>query len=87
MKGLLFGLLLAVRAFMHFLAVLLLVLFVFYWKSTVVGCRTGYSFLNTLVGIMTLLLYGFTAQKYKYRKRDDICNVYQFAEDYFSKQI
>jgi len=44
MKGLF-----AVMEFMHFVAVLLLVPFVFYWKFTVINCRTGYSFLHTLI--------------------------------------
>ena len=85
MKGLLFGLSLAIRAFMEFLAVLVLALFVLCWRSTVVSCHIGYSFLNILIGTITVLLFGLTARKYKYRKRDDICNVYQFAEDYYSK--
>ena len=85
MKGLLFGLLLAIRAFMQFLAAIILVPFAYYWKPHVIGCRTGYSLLHILVGTATIVLFGLTAKRYKYRKRDDICNVYQFAEDYYSK--
>ena len=85
MKGLLFGLLLAIRAFMQFLAAIILVPFAYYWKPHVIGCRTGYSLLHILVGTVTIALFGLTAKRYKYRKRDDICNIYQFAEDYYSK--
>ena len=85
MKGLLFGLLFALRAFMDFLAVVMLVPFVFYWKISVVSCSDGYNTVNILIGLITLILFTVTARKYKYRKRDDICNVYQFAEDYYSK--
>ena len=85
MKGLLFGLLFAIRTFFPSLSVLL-VPFIFHWKSTILECRTGYSlFLNVSFGIVTLMLFGVCARKYKYRKRDDICNVYKFAEDYYSK--
>ena len=85
MKGLLFGLLFGIRAFFQSLSVLLLVPFNYHWKSTILRCRTGYSLLNVSVGIITLMLFGICARKYKYRKRDDICNVYKFAEDYYSK--
>ena len=85
MKGLLFGLLFAIRAFFQSLSVLLLLPIIYNWKSTILGCRTGYSLLNVSVGIVTLILFGVCARKYKYRKRDDICNVYKFAEDYYSK--
>ena len=85
MKGFLSGLLFAIRAFFLSLSVLLLVPIVYHWKYTVLGCRTGYSLLNLSVGIVTLILFGVCARKYRYRKRDDICNVYKFAEDYYSK--
>jgi len=85
MKGLLFGLLFAIRTLFRFLAVLLLVPFAFHWKSTVMSCRGSYSLLNIFVGIATLILFGVCAKKYKYRKRDDICPYYQFAEDYYSQ--
>ena len=85
MKGLLFGLLFAIRAFFQSLSVLLLLPIIYNWKSTILGCRTGYSLLNVSVGIVTLMLFVVCARKYKYRKRDDICNVYKFAEDYYSK--
>ena len=85
MKGFLSGLLFAIRAFFQSLSVLLLVPIVYHWKSTILGCRTGYSLLNLSVGIVTLMLFGVCARKYRYRKRDDICNVYKFAEDYYSK--
>ena len=83
MKGLLFGLLFAIRAFFQSLSIVLLVPFIYHWKSTILECRTGYSLLNVSVGIVTLMLFGVCARKYKYRKRDDICNVYKFAEDYY----
>ena len=70
---------------MDFLAVVLLVPFIFYWKLSVISCSDGYNIINILIGLMALILFTATARKYKYRKRDDICNVYQFAEEYYSK--
>ena len=85
MKGLLFGLLFSIRGCFLLLSIILLVPFVINWRATIISCRTGYNILSISVGIATLMLYGVCAKKYKYRKRDDICNVYKFAEDYFSK--
>ena len=85
MKGLLFGLLFSIRACFRLLSIILLVPFVINWRATIISCRTGYNILCISVGIATLMLYGVCAKKYKYRKRDDICNVYKFAEDYYSK--
>ena len=85
MKGLLFGLLFSIRACFRLLSIILLVPFVINWRATIISCRTGYNILCISVGIATLMLYGVCAKKYKYCKRDDICNVYKFAEDYYSK--
>ena len=88
MKSLLFGLLFAIRALYQSLSVVLLVPIIYHWKSTILGCRTGYSLINVSVGIITLILFGVCASKDKYRKGDDICHVYKFAEDYIqSRQI
>ena len=85
MKGLLFGLLFSIRACFRLLSIILLVPFVIKVRSTTISCRTGYNILCISVGIATLMLYGVFAKKYKCRKRDDTCNVYKFAEDYYSK--
>ena len=85
MKGILFGLLFAIRALFRFLAMLSLVPFLFTWKSQVASCHTGYYLLNLCIGLVSLIMYTVVARRYKYRKRDDICNVYKFAEDYYSK--
>ena len=85
MKGLLFGLFFAIRAFFQFVGTLEFALFTFYLKSNVISCRTGYYFFNLCVAVASLVIYTAVARRYKYRKRDDICNVYKFAEDYYSK--
>ena len=84
MKGLLFGLFYATRAFYQFVASSLLLMVIKKWNSTIMTCRSGYYLLHILIGVMTLILYTVAAKRYKYRKRDDICNVYKYAEDYYS---
>ena len=84
MKGILFGLFYATRAFYQFVAASVLLIVIRKWNSTIMSCRSGYYLLNILIGVMTLILYTVAAKRYKYRKRDDICHVYKYAEDYYS---
>ena len=84
MKGLLFGLFYATRAFFQFVAANIVWFMIIEWNSTIMSCRSGYYLLNILIGVMTLILYTVAAKRYKYRKRDDICHVYKYAEDYYS---
>ena len=84
MKGLLFGLFYATRAFYQFVAAIVLLIVVTKWNSTIMSCHSVYHLLNILIGVMTLIVYTVAAKRYKYRKRDDICHVYKYAEDYYS---
>ena len=82
MKGLLFGFFFAIRDLFQFLGIILIFPF---WKSQLARCQFGYYLLNICIGMASLILYTIVARKYKYRKRDDICNIYQYAEDYYTK--
>ena len=85
MKGLLFGLFFAIREFFQFLGIVLIFPIWYTWKSQLASCQFGYYLLNVCIGMASLILYTIVARKYKDRKRDDICNVYQYAEDYYTK--
>ena len=84
MKGLLFGLFYAMKAFCQFLAATVKVLFLLTWKLQFTDCQSGYYLLNLIIGLITFVIFISVAYRYKYRKRDDICNVYKYAEDYYS---
>ncbi len=84
MKGLLFGLFYAIKGFYQTLAIALILPFDSVRISHIFGCRYGYYILNLCVGLVSLLIYTVVARRYKYRKRDDICNIYQYAEEYYS---
>jgi len=84
MKGILFGLFYAIRALYQLLAIIITLLVFYYWKYTAIDCQSGYNILHFAIGVCTLIIYTIVAWKYQYRKRDDICNVYQYAEDYYS---
>ena len=79
MKGLLFGLFYSIKAFFQLLAAVLSYLFF------VFSCQLlGYFLFNLAIGLVSLVIFTVVARRYKYRKRDDICNIYQYAEDYYS---
>ena len=85
MKGLTFGLFYLVRALFQCLAVVPILPFFTKWNSeNVLSCRSVYYLVNVGIGSISLIIYCLASRGYKYRKRDDICNVYQYAEDYYS---
>ncbi len=59
-------------------------LFIHHWYSTSLSCGSAYYIFALCIAVVSLLVYINVARKYKYRKRDDICNIYKFAEDYYS---
>jgi len=50
-------------------------------------CDIIYYLINIVVGVVCLLVYVYVARKYKYRRRDDICPVYRYVEEYYSKTV
>ena len=84
MKGLLFALFYAVSNFYRVLAALLLILFIHLKETQLVGCPFILYAVNLIVGIISFVIFSIITYKYQYRKRDDICNIYQYAEDYYS---
>ena len=84
MKGLLFALFYAVSNFYRVLAVLFLILFLYLPKTQLVGCPFIFYAVNLIIGLISFVIFAILTYKYQYRKRDDICNIYQYAEDYYS---
>ncbi len=84
MKGLLFGSLYAIQGFYKSLGVLILYGFTFSWESTLLSCRSTFYIVNLVIGVLFFIAYSVVTRKYKYRQRNDICNYYQFAENYYS---
>jgi len=84
MKGLLFGSLYAIQGFNRSLGVLILYGITFHWKSAVLSCQSTFYAVTLAIGFVFFIAYSIVTRKYKYRQRDDICNYYQFAENYHS---
>ena len=41
--------------------------------------------MNCVVGVVIFVVYVRVARRYKYRQREDFCDVYRYAEEYYSK--
>ena len=86
MKGLLFGLFYTIRAFYQFLAAATIVSLYYFWKSQFVSSNFILFIINLSLGFFFFIVFVVVTRKYQYRKRDDICNIYQYAVDYYSSK-
>ena len=86
MKGLQFDLFYTIRAFYRFLAAATVTSLFFSWKSQLVSCSFIFYIVNLSLGLLFFLIFVLVTRKYQYRKRDDICNIYQYAENYYSSK-
>ena len=84
MKGMLLGLSFAIRGVSELIAVTLIMPFSFI-HSSMPSCGMYYYFTAVVVWLLSISMYSCVAKKYEYRKRDDYCNIYQYAEEYYSK--
>ena len=89
MKGMLIGLLYAIRGLYLLLATIFALPF-YIVNSFYMIHHSSYEFYyyltNIVIGVVALLVYTCVAKRYRYRVRDEPCNVYQYAENYYSNQ-
>ena len=83
MKGLLIGMLYAIKGLYQLVAALLVLPFAFSSIQTI-SCGFWYYLMNIVIGVVALLVYMCVAKRYRYRERDEFCNVHQYAENYYS---
>ena len=86
MKGLLIGLLYAIKGLYQLLATILVVPFAvgYVYHPSHMSCGFYYYLVNIVIGLIAVLTYIWVAKKYKYRERDEICEVHRYAEEYYS---
>ena len=84
MKGLLFGIFYAVRAFNQLLADFTIFISSRILPQEDVTCNRTLYLLNICLAVLLLIIFSVVSRRYRYRKRDDICNIYQYAENYYS---
>ena len=83
MKGLLIGMLYAIRGLYQLVAALLVLPFAFSSIQTI-SCGFWYYLMNIVIGVVSLLVYMCVAKRYRNRERDEFCNIHQYAENYYS---
>jgi len=85
MKGLLIGAFYAIRGLYQVLAALLTLPFLLVSSTHFhPSCGVYYYLMNTVVGLVAVLVYVCVSRRYRYRVRDELCNVHQYAEEYYS---
>ena len=85
MKGLLIGVLYAIRGLYQLVATLFVLPFAFL-PIHPISCGFWYYLMNIVIGVVALLVYMCVAKRYRYRERDEFCNIHQYAENYYSNQ-
>ncbi len=88
MKGIVFGMYYFIQSLFLLLSVFISYYFFSHFNvlrdAPRLNCPVVYYTFNILIGILCLIIFTISSRRYKYRRRDDICNVYQYAEDYYS---
>ena len=84
MKGLLIGLSFAIKGIFQALAAAMVFPFIFI-DSRYLNCGVYYYMMNCVVGVVIFVVYVRVARRYKYHQREDFCDVYRYAEEYYSK--
>ena len=86
MKGFLLGLFYATRGLFEVLASLLMLPFALHlYKELLPSCGTVYYIVNAVVGVAALVGFSWTAKRYRFRVRDEVCPVRRHVEEYYSK--
>ena len=86
MKGFLLGLFYATRGLSEVLASLLMLPFALHlYKELLPSCGTVYYIVNAVVGVAALVGFSWTARRYRFRVRDEVCPVRRHVEEYYSK--
>ena len=87
MKGLLIGVFYAIRGFYQMVAAILFLLyFVPHYFLGSQSCGFYFYLINVVIGFVAVLVYMWVSKRYRYRVRDELCNIHQYAEDYYSNQ-
>ena len=87
MKGMLIGLFFAIRGLLSGISGIILTESIFsFIHQSFPSCGMYYYLMNIGVGVVGFLVFVFVSKRYKYRKRDEICHVYRYAEEYYSRE-
>ena len=86
MKGVLIGIFFAVKGLFQLIGVLgILLPFSFWQYSPRVGLV--YFLVNIVISVIGVVAFIVTARRYQYRQRDEFCNIRQYIEDFYEKEV
>ena len=83
-KGLIIGVFYAIRGLYQVLAALLVLLYSYGGTYKHLSSEFYFYLMNIVIGLVAVLVYVWVAKRYRYRVRDELCNVHQHAEEYYS---
>ena len=84
MKGLLIGMFYAIRGLYQVLAALLVLPYNYWSVHMYPSCGFYFYLMNIVIGLVAVLVYAWVARRYRYRVRNELCNIHQYAEEYYS---
>ena len=84
MKGLLIGMFYTIRGFYQVLAALVMLPYSYLGAHMYPSCGFYFYLMNIVIGLVGVLVYVWVAKRYRYRVRDETCNVRRYAEEYYS---
>ena len=84
MKGLLIGVFYAIRGLYQVLAAIFMLPYSYLGAHMHPSCGFYFYLMNIVIGLVAVLVYAWVAKRYRYRVRDETCNVRQYAEEYYS---
>jgi peptide/histidine transporter 3/4 len=85
MKGLIIGTFFAIKGIFQLIGALIVLPFSTMYTTVHPSCGSAYYLVTVLISLIGLVVYVLVARRYKYRQRDEPDNIYQYAEDYYSK--
>ena len=86
MKGVLIGAFFAVKGLSHLVGVLVVFFPLSLWQTSP---RAGlvYFLENVVISVFGVGCFIFYARRYRYRQRDEFCNIRKYIEDYYEKAV
>ena len=86
MKGVLIGLLYAIRGLAGILTYSLIIFLSLGWHTALLpSCDIIYNVVIALISLVAMVVYVTVAKKYKFKVRDEPCNDYRYVDDYYYK--
>ena len=85
-KGVLIGIFFAVKGLFHLIGVLGILLPFSFWQTSP---RAGlvYFLVNIVISIVGVVAFTIASKRYKYRERDDFCDIRKYIEEVFEKDV